>query len=280
MVDWLPGVPRYLAGTDGGSWTRPPSIICLHSTEGAGWDGYQGGAVAPHFTLHPGTGETRQHIPLTRAARALAHPAGTPETNRAGVIQIEIIGTSDRRLVAPGRIYLGDLDATGRGHIARLLAAIHTATGIPLTTTVTWVDYPASYGLRATQRLSRTAFAAYRGVLAHQHVPDNDHGDVPVPIAPILEAANSGLNPSPPPEDAMTPTETRQLADARAQASAANLRSAANQKMLERLTIADAYRRILGREATQAEVNSWATTAESKGIDSVIAAIAGSDEAR
>jgi len=74
-------------------------------------------------------------------------------------------------------------------NINRLLVAISDATGIPLETTVTWKQYPASYGSGNGVRLSRSAFANYRGVLGHQHVCDNDHGDPGnLPIAKILGA--------------------------------------------------------------------------------------------
>lgn len=281
---WLPGVDRDPVGTDGGSWTREPAIICAHSTEGVGWDGYQGGMVAPHVTLRPSTGEARQHIPLTRAARALEHPAGTPQTNRAGVIQIEIIGTSDRRLVAPGRVYLGDLDDQGCAHLARLFDLIHDATGIPLVSSVTWVDYPRSYGVHASQRLSRAAFAAYRGVLAHQHVPDNAHGDVPLPIDRIIAMTKTASE-----EDDMTPAEKKQLDQAAATANAAlaegkagNLRSVANALAINRLSVSDSYRRNLGREATDHEIDYWVGKVDDKGwdLERVLKTIAASDEAR
>jgi len=187
VTTWLPIATRQTWNRDGGSFTRPPSIICLHSTEGGSWPGYNAGADAPHFTINSKTGEVRQHTPLDRAGRALMHPAGTPETNRAGVIQIEIIGTCDGATASRYNVhYLPDMSDAEAANIRSLLDAIHAATGIPLTSSVSFKQYPASYGANGV-RLSRSAFAGYKGVLGHQHVPDNDHGDPGnLPLSKIL----------------------------------------------------------------------------------------------
>jgi len=187
VTTWLPIATRQTWNRDGGSFTRAPSIICLHSTEGGSWPGYNAGADAPHFTINSKTGEVRQHTPLDRAGRALMHPAGTPETNRAGVIQVEIIGTCDGATASRYNVhYLPDMSDAEAANIRALLDAIHAATGIPLTSSVSFKQYPGSYGANGV-RLSRSAFAGYKGVLGHQHVPDNDHGDPGnLPLSKIL----------------------------------------------------------------------------------------------
>ena len=198
MSTWLSIATKQTWNRDGGSFTRSPSIICLHSTEGGSWPGYSAGADAPHFTIDPRTGDVRQHTPINVAGRALMHPAGTPETNRAGVIQVEIIGTCDGATASRYNLhYLPDMTDAEAANINRLLVAIFDATGIPLETTVTWKQYPASYGPGNGVRLSRSAFANYRGVLGHQHVCDNDHGDPGnLPIAKILGAHRDTPQPS------------------------------------------------------------------------------------
>jgi len=198
MSTWLSIATKQTWNRDGGSFTRSPSIICLHSTEGGSWPGYSAGADAPHFTIDPRTGDVRQHTPLNVAGRALMHPAGTPETNRAGVIQVEIIGTCDGATASRYNLhYLPDMTDAEAANINRLLVAISDATGIPLETTVTWKQYPGSYGKGNGTRLSRASFASYRGVLGHQHVPDNDHGDPgDLPIAKILGAHRDTPQPS------------------------------------------------------------------------------------
>src|SRR5215471_9696728 len=95
MADWLSNCTKQDWGTNGGSWTRQPAIICIHSTEGNSFPGYNSGQSAPHFTIDVRTNEKRQHVSMGLAARALANPSGGVETNRAGVIQIEVIGTCD-----------------------------------------------------------------------------------------------------------------------------------------------------------------------------------------
>src|SRR5215471_17719630 len=109
MADWLSNCTKQDWGTNGGSWTRQPAIICIHSTEGNSFPGYNSGQSAPHFTIDVRTNEKRQHVSMGLAARALANPS--------------------------------------------------------------------SYGTSNGVRLSGSAWNAYKGILGHQHVPENDHGD-------------------------------------------------------------------------------------------------------
>lgn len=191
MATWLSGYKKQDFGTDGGSWTRQPAIIVLHSTESGdhGWPGYSSGSSAPHFTLDPLTGECRQHISLAEAARALKNPSGGVETNRGGAVQIEIIGTCDpERKGDSGWTFLPTY--TKWDSLAKVLKDISKACNIPLTEGVTWKAYPGSYGTGASQRLSGGSWNSYKGVLGHQHVPENDHGDPGnIDIAAILTAA-------------------------------------------------------------------------------------------
>lgn len=257
MADWLPNATRQTWGTSGGSWLRPPSLICLHSVEGNGWPGYGAGASAPHLTLHPGTGELRQHIPFSVAARALARPTAV-QTNRMGAIQVEIIGTSDRTLAdRHGWTFLPHVGDVGRRHIARLLAAINQATGIPLVTTVDWRPYPASYGIHAPQRLSVPAWNTYRGVLAHQHVPTNDHGDVPLPIREILAIARGSLNPTPPQEDTLSAKAEGQIAATHLLAVQQQQRQAAADRTSLSILVPAWYDLYLGRRPTRTTVANF-----------------------
>lgn len=171
-----------------GRMIEPARVIVVHSTETVGFPGYRNGADAPHFTIHLPSGQVRQHVPLEWGSRCLAVSTGgvTDRTvNITGTIQIEVIGA-----VTPGypRTYGHyDLpnrfptDAAAQAHLARLIRAIHDATGqrIPLQLSglATWVPYPASYGVRARQRLNSASFRAARGVVGHQHAVANDHGD-------------------------------------------------------------------------------------------------------
>ena len=202
MASWLgPPVEKYDYGTNGGSWTRQPALICIHSTEGTGWTNYQDGSVAPHFTIEPKTGEIHQHISMGHAARALAHPSGTPETNRAGVIQIEVIGTCDPSHKGESKWnYLPAMSDAQADNIGKLLDMIVKAIpAIPLTTPAKFEPYPEpSYGSNYP-RMSTSTFAKAVGVIGHQHVPSNSHGDPgDIPITKILG------DPAPPPRGQAT----------------------------------------------------------------------------
>lgn len=209
MREWLPGVKRQDFKRDGGSWTRQPATICLHSTEGSGWPGYQNGGNTPHFTIAPKTGEIRQHVPLTRAGRALVHPKGTPETNRHGTIQIEIIGSCDRAWTnRHGLHFLPDMTTAQMERVAGLVGAIARETGVPLVEAAVFRPYPKpGYGSGAP-RLAWDQWKSARGVLGHQHVPGNDHGDPgDIPIRQILQLAAPPKAPTPAPDKAPPPAK-------------------------------------------------------------------------
>ncbi|HLU95575.1 MAG TPA: hypothetical protein VKZ89_01895 [Thermobifida alba] len=207
---WLPNAER-IPGESAGAMNGDGSYkILLHSTEGASIEGavsaYRQHRSWPTLTVDCPRRRVVEHLPLNVAARALRNdPGGADETNRDGTIhvQIELVGFAERPASIGGP---DDLEWLGReviGPIARL-------TGVPLRSTVDWVAYPASYGKRAAQRLSPTAWDAYSGVLGHQHAPDNDHGDPGrIDIARILAAARGQT----PEEDDMGAVEQRQIAD-------------------------------------------------------------------
>ena len=194
---WIPGIQRQDFGRDGGSFTRSVAIICLHSTETGSYPAYDGGAKAPHITIDVKKRTRRQHIGFDRAARALAHPSGTPETNRAGVIQIEMIGSCDKSFASKyGYHYLPDMSVEEAEYLRETLLDINMVLGtdVALVSSVDWVRYPDSYGAGEGQRLSRSAFASYKGVLGHQHVPDNTHGDPgDLPIDMILDPSGDDM---------------------------------------------------------------------------------------
>lgn len=205
-TDWLAGCTKQDWGTSGGSWTRQPCIICLHSTEGTSWPSYSSGQSAPHFTINLATAERRQHISLAVAARALANPSGGVETNRAGPVQIEIIGTCDpAHKGQSGWLYLPEMNSDHQANLSRLMRDIVAARpAIPWTLGVTFGAYPGSYGNTA-YRLSGSAWSSYKGVLGHQHVPENDHGDPGnIPITSVM-----GVPPAPKPQPPPTPVAPR-----------------------------------------------------------------------
>lgn len=160
---------------DGGSFTGGPPKGLLHTTEGYSYEGarsvYASKAVAPHFTVshQRGYGEAWQHVPINRASRALRNASGGVQTNRDSVVQLEIVGFARYAHELP-RYYLD--------FIASLMRWNEANASVPRRSDVTWVPYPQSYGMRAAQRLSATAWDNYSGWLGHQHVPEgNAHGD-------------------------------------------------------------------------------------------------------
>jgi len=148
----------------------------LHTTEGDSYAGarsvYARANVAPHFTVsfEGGTFKVWQHIPLNKAARALAHPAGTVETNRARCIQIEIVA----RAASAGTLQHEYLDGIGR-----LMRWIEANTGITRTALDFKSDKEGIVLARDTSpiRLNVTDWKKFNGWCGHQHVPVNSHWD-------------------------------------------------------------------------------------------------------
>jgi hypothetical protein len=177
------------AGSMKGGGTRK---LLLHTTEGSTIEGAIGAYRIhnswPHLTVDCKRRRVVQHLPFTVPARSLRNASGGVETNRQGTIlvQIEIVGSAGQ----PSTIgTASDLEWFGR----EVVGVVCRQTGIPLDSSVAWTSYPASYGLRAGQRLSGSRWAGYSGILGHQHAPENDHGDPgKLDIARILAAARGG----------------------------------------------------------------------------------------
>lgn len=225
---YVPGANRtaqYWATKFIGS-TMNTNCACLHTTEGFTWPAYGGGASAPHLTILPNiktkTVSMRQHYPANKSSRALVNLSGGVETNTLNVLQIELIGTCDSRnretwlgrragidyiywpdapqwlldAIAPVFQWLDEQwpnfraeDATPRG----------------------WVQYPASYGINARQRMTFAEWRNAYGIFGHQHVPENAHGDPgDFPIARLVAAIKGESKPPPAPD----PTPLPDLEDA------------------------------------------------------------------
>jgi len=159
-------------------------ILLLHSTEtqDGSWPGYGGGASAPNITVQgKGTGgvhRARGHFPVNCAGRALLDPDNTSVKENWVCVQIEIVATCDpKNRGKPGWTYTEDLPDSFWKWLGGFMRWLAPHNGMPLTSTVRWVTHPESYGLNASQRLSSSQFAAYRGVLGHQHASGNSHGD-------------------------------------------------------------------------------------------------------
>ena len=172
----MPGASR-VQKFSGNKHRATISKIVLHTTEGSSWPGYGGGGSAPHFTVHR-DGTIRQHIDTAYASKALVNRAGGVQTNNAGVIQIEFIGSCDRAYANKHGLFFTenatDKDLAG---LAKVFAWISKTHGVPLTATgLKWPTSNAAYRT-APQRMSFAKWNNYKGVCGHTHVPENDHWD-------------------------------------------------------------------------------------------------------
>lgn len=217
---WMPGASR--AQTfNGNRHRRRVTKIVLHTTEGSSWPGYGGGGYAPHFTVKPGKPSSktiRQHIDTEESSKALENDRGGVETNNAGVIQIEFIGSCDRSYAKKHDLFFTetakDDDLLALAAVVAWIAAEHD---IPLT--VGDLDWPTSNAAyeSAPQRFSGSQWYAYRGICGHTHVPENAHWDPGnFPVGRLLRLAG-GEAPSMDPWDlsprisGMGETEVREI---------------------------------------------------------------------
>lgn len=154
----------------GGRFTTGKPKIVWHTTEGSSLPSYAGSA--PHITFDPKTGKIYQHMPLYEAAKALKHPPGTPETNNARAIQVELIAYSDANL------------ARRQGHSDRAVENLTLADYKRIAELARWIEKHANVPRKSSvefkvgaRRLSPQEFVNYTGHLGHSHVPHNDHWD-------------------------------------------------------------------------------------------------------
>ena len=195
--------------------TMKPNVVVLHSTEGTGWPGYNNGATAPNFTIRPNfnrrTVEVRQHFPANKSSRALENRAGGVQTNTQNCIQIELVGTCDpathKKWGSAQHIYMPDPPQWFIDGVADLLKWLDkTYSGIKIVDGAPrgWKAYHASYGSSNKNRMTFKEWDASTGIIGHQHVPENSHGDPgSFPIKKLIAAATSAKpapKPSPKPK--------------------------------------------------------------------------------
>lgn len=149
-------------------------VLVLHTTESDSFAATHRFFLAnpgrqPHIMIDPATGNRVDYIALHLPAKALRNLPGGVETNRrGGVVQVEIVGRAAE--------VAGKSDEWFRS-LARSLTGICTDAGVPVRFPRPFVAYPASYGMRARQRLTGPEWLEVSGIIGHQHVPENDHGD-------------------------------------------------------------------------------------------------------
>lgn len=184
---------------------NPVSKLLLHSTETAGWPGYDSGKSAPTITYNPwvAAGQRwRQHNYIDRSARALRDPSGTAvRENQDGVVQVEIIGYCDPKLAAKYGHGIADLPAHAYEDLGHFLAFLHTEWAVPLVRAGEWDTYPPSDSIR----MSGPEYDRFRGMLGHQHASGNTHGDPGMTnaqvdrIIAVAKRIVSGASPTPTP---------------------------------------------------------------------------------
>jgi hypothetical protein len=165
---WIapPDVVPGLVGA--GAFTGGAAKIGWHSTEGRSYAGaraaYAASGSGPHLTgtFENGRYQDRQHLPLNVAATALLHPAGTGQTNRDNVIQVELVGFAAEAAQWPPAFLAG---------IADLARRIEAATGCPSVAPLPFL--PPGQAPRAGWELWHGAGGHY----GHEHVPANNHQD-------------------------------------------------------------------------------------------------------
>lgn len=139
------------------SWTAGRPKLCWHTTEGFSLPAYSGSH--PHFTLNPKTGTLWQHVPIRGGAYALQNLSGGVETNRAHVIQVELIGFARET---------GSWSDAEYANIAKLARWIEKHAGVPRSCGVVFRN-------DSTHKVAD--WTNYSGHLGHQHVPENSHYD-------------------------------------------------------------------------------------------------------
>jgi hypothetical protein len=160
-----------------GSYLGGPFKIVHHTTEGttadAAFAAFHDKKADPHFTVDRTT--IYQHIDTGVAARALRHPAGTPETNRDSAVQIELVGFAGAQK-----------DARSLANVARLcrwIEATHHVARI-------WPSGPPrpphNGGDPGGHTRDQPTWDGKSGHYGHSQVPNNTHWD---PAYSALEAA-------------------------------------------------------------------------------------------
>lgn len=162
----LPGAGAFTGGgwklvwhTTQSKWDSTEGIRDLFITRDKNHEGSE-----PTILVGGGIGKKKhpsvvQFLPFNRAARTLKHPSGTPETNRANCIQIEVCGFAEETGKWPDHTYKT---------LANVVALVNHRR--PIANHV-----PRSF--KNDRRFTSGGFVATRGHVGHKHVPFNDHTD-------------------------------------------------------------------------------------------------------
>lgn len=165
--------------------------IVLHTTESSALPSYA--SSWPNLTYDPKTRKWWQHTPINGSSTALRND-GTNQTNRANVVQIEIIGFAKDGAAMP---------ATALQDLAAFVAWMHREWALPIVAAPTWT------GPSTTARMTWAQFVAFKGILGHQHVPGNVHWDPgQIDAMGIVARALQLVTPPKPREPDVSPVRT------------------------------------------------------------------------
>jgi hypothetical protein len=154
----------------GGGWKMP-----LHTTESPReWiDGaikqFTAGSGTPHLSIGWRKGlrfpVVAQFLPFNQYAKTLEHPTGTPETNKANAVQIEICGTAARSKVDVGAPNWED---NWYKALANVLLLTQHRVGFP-------IRRPRPFLVPI--RFTGSGWIKAKGIVGHCHAPNNSHSD-------------------------------------------------------------------------------------------------------
>jgi hypothetical protein len=175
---WLPGFERTpSAHSNGGTYlANIPWRFVGHTTEVVPSSLNGAHAMArrhanpPHLWVWPERNWRAQTVRLDRSAFALAHPAGTPHTNKMRAIQVEVIGHAADMHAKDNAFW----DWLGRNVLRPVIDA-----GYPINLdAIASTTGPNGYGVNGAVRMTRSRWTTFDGVCVHANVPDNRHWDM------------------------------------------------------------------------------------------------------
>lgn len=150
-----------------------PNALVVHSTEGSTIAGavatMEANNSSSHAICDPKTGEFRELLSWDRPARSLRNRSGGVETNnRPGIWQLEVVGRAE---------HIPTYDDVWHEQLADWIRWLCETLDVPLVAPYPFKPYPESYGLDNGLRISNAEWATVEGIIGHQHIPENTHGD-------------------------------------------------------------------------------------------------------
>lgn len=181
-----------------------PWGLVIHTTETSVVPGY-GAGVHPHYTYDAPRRRWVQHLRLDRRAGTLKGSSTLENgrsvpTNRAKVIQVEIVCYSDKVIADRyGRLWVGALTSEMKDDIAAFIYWLHQERDIALR----WYPKPRPYGIHPMSHDSwwyKRAEAGW-GICEHATAPDaSTHWDAgAIDAADIMRRVSLLASPVPPP---------------------------------------------------------------------------------